>query len=105
MHGDVGRRRGGRATVVEPGAGVVAALLDVGRERAAAQRGSHFLGDRAQPMVEYLERDRIQPRLRGRMPMPVRHRDSSIRSPRRCTRMAQFGGTKIVALSSVMTTG
>jgi hypothetical protein len=37
---------------IEDGAGVVAALLNVGRKRSAAQRGSHLFGD---GMVEILE--------------------------------------------------
>jgi len=44
---------------IEDGAGVVAALFDVGREGSAAQRGSHFFGDGVVEVLEDLEFDRI----------------------------------------------
>ncbi len=44
---------------IEDRAREVAALLDVGRERTAAQRHSHLLGNRAEAVIEDLERDRV----------------------------------------------
>ena len=44
---------------VEHGAGVVAALLDIGRERSAAQRRAHLLGDGVVEVLEDFEFDRI----------------------------------------------
>ena len=41
---------------VEDGAGVVPPLLDVRREAGAAQRRSHFLGDRGEEALEDFER-------------------------------------------------
>jgi hypothetical protein len=44
---------------IEDRAGVVAALLDVGREGSAAERGAHLLGDGVVQVLENLELDRI----------------------------------------------
>jgi hypothetical protein len=44
---------------VEHGAGIVAALLDVGRESRPAQSGSHFFGYRVVEIFEDLEFDGI----------------------------------------------
>ena len=130
----MGGLRGQRAGRVEHRARVVAALLDVGRERAAAERDAHLLGDGAQAMVEDLEGDGVE-RGRRRTAWPVTgdrwagaaatrrageragawarwrasappHRcDSNIRSPVGVTRAIQPGGTTVVALNSVMTRG
>src|SRR6266498_2247638 len=47
------------ATGVEQRAGEIAALLDIGRERAAAQRRAHLLGDRRAAVAEDLQADRV----------------------------------------------
>ena len=44
---------------IEDGAGVVAALFDIGREGSAAQCGSHFLGDGMVKVLENLEFDGV----------------------------------------------
>ena len=44
---------------IEDGAGVVAALFDIGGKRSAAQCGSHFFGDGVVEILEDLEFDRI----------------------------------------------
>ena len=47
------------AARVEDGAGVVAPLLNIGRERSAAQRRAHFFGDGVVEVLEYFEFDGI----------------------------------------------
>ena len=44
---------------IEYGAGIVATLLDVRRERGAAQRRAHFFRDRVEDVFENLEFDGI----------------------------------------------
>ena len=44
---------------IEDGAGVVAALFDIGREGSAAQGGSHLFGDGVVEVLENLEFDGI----------------------------------------------
>jgi len=44
---------------IEDGAGVVTPLFDIGRERCAAQGGSHFFGDGVVEVLEDLEFDGI----------------------------------------------
>ena len=59
MHGHViahGEHVAGR---VKERAGVIATLLDVGRERGAAQRCAHLFGHRVKEMLEDFELDRI----------------------------------------------
>ncbi len=49
------------SVAVEHRAGVVPALLDVGRKRRPPQRGTHLLGDGVVDVLEDFEFDRIAP--------------------------------------------
>src|SRR5262249_17794157 len=73
---------------------VVAALLDVRRQRGPPEDDAHLLGDGTEPMVRELERDRIG----------GAHR-SSTSPPRGSTCTRQPGGTTVVALYSHTTAG
>ena len=53
------------AVFVEYSAGVIAAFLDVGRKRSAAQRSTHFFGDGVIKVLENFELDRIAHRARS----------------------------------------
>src|SRR6185369_3965038 len=81
---------------VEHGAGVVPPLLDVRRQRRAAEDHAHLLGDAREAMVGDLERDRIALH---------RRRSSSRRPPVGSTESRQPGGTTVVALYSQTRSG
>ncbi len=59
MHGHVIAHGKHVAGGVEERTGVIATLLDVGREGGAAQRGAHLFGDRVKEMLEDLELDGV----------------------------------------------
>ncbi len=80
---------------VENGAGIVAALLDVGRKRGTAERGAHFFRDRVEEIFENFEAYGIHSHRRG----------SRMRFPFRSTRADQPGGISDVALYSVTMAG
>src|SRR5580658_1758431 len=46
---------------IEHSAGIIATLLDIGRKRGTAQRGSHLLGNRVKKVLEDFEFDGIAP--------------------------------------------
>ena len=60
MHGHVIAHGQRVAGCVEERAGVVATLLDVGREGRAAQRGAHFFRDGMEEMLEDFELDGVE---------------------------------------------
>jgi len=55
VNGDVGGQSGHLGTGVEQRAGVIAPLLDVGRESGAPKHRAHLLGDRRQKVPIHLE--------------------------------------------------
>jgi len=59
VYGDVSRLSNHLAVGIEQGAGVIAPFFDVGGEGAAAEGNTHLLCNRAQAMVEHLQRNRI----------------------------------------------
>src|SRR5258706_6627767 len=95
MHRHVIAHRKTFCSSVEHGTGIVAAFLDVGRERRAAQRRSHFLGDRVKQVLKDLQASGIERHRRG----------SKIMFPYGSTRPVQRGGITVVALYSVTTAG
>src|SRR5216683_4717990 len=76
-------------------AGVVASLLDVGRERGTPERRSHFFRDRVEEIFKNFQTDGVHLHRCG----------SRIRFPFRSTRPDHSGGISVVALYSVTMAG
>ncbi len=98
MDGDV-RALGQRlAALVEDGAGIVLALLDVGGEGGAAQDGAHLLGHGDEEVLEDFELDRIV-----RLHAPLSLASTRLRSA--STRIPWPGGRKVVEPKSMIRAG
>src|ERR1700752_742907 len=83
------------AARIKYGAGVVAPLLDVGREGGTPERGAHFFRDGMEEIFENFQAYGLDPHRRG----------SRIRFPMRSTRPYQAGGISEVGLYSVTMAG
>src|SRR5258706_13100548 len=59
MHRDMSGLRNQAPLSVKAGAGVILALLDIGRVGRAPKRDTHFLRGRSKEMFEYFERDGV----------------------------------------------
>ena len=90
------------AAAIEYSAGVVAALLDVGRERGASQGRAHFLGDRVHGALKDGELDRIAGvRNHARTPSST----AITRFPKPSTCALEPGGNSVAAVYSVIIAG
>ena len=90
-----------RRLAIEDRAGIVAALLDIGRERGAPQRRAHLLRDGVHGALKDREFDRIACR---------RHAlhlfaDGMTRLPKPSTARMHSGGSTVAAVYSVIIAG
>ena len=102
MHGHVVAHGNHARLAIEDGAGVVAALLDIGRERGAAQGSAHLLGNGMHGALKDRQLNRIG--------CPRHHARSSparvmTRFPNVSTRADAPGGSTVAAVYSVIIAG